>query len=381
MQIRTGKTLTALHTAHLTGLQRVLFVTKKKAIASIEKDFNDAGYTYNLQITNYEQLHNINYLPDVVIVDEAHGVGAYPKPSLRYKQLKALCERALVMLLSGTPSPESYSQLYHQFNLSPLSPFDKYSNFYKWANVFVLKKQKKVNGMFINDYSHARKELIDEAIEHYFIKYTQEEAGFTQHEVKEVIIGITPDPNTFRLAKRIIDSKYFKFKDGTEVVADSAVKVQNKLHQVFSGTVITECGNRKVLDKSKAEYIKANYQGQRIAVFYKFQAEREALLQTLSNITESPEEFNDSTDKVFISQIQSGSMGVNLSTADVIIMYNIDFSATQYWQVRGRMQHKSRTKEAVLHWLFTKDGIEFKIYQAVSKKKDYTLSYFRRDYL
>jgi SNF2 family DNA or RNA helicase len=74
-------------------------------------------------------------------------------------------------------------------------------------------------------------------------------------------------------------------------------------------------------------------------------------------------------------------MGINLSSADVLIFYNIDFSAVQYWQARARLQTLNRTKPAVVHWLFTQDGIEEKIYKAVLKKKDYTTYYFKKDYL
>ena len=37
MEVRTGKTLTALNTAQLFGAKNVLFLTKKKAIGSIKK--------------------------------------------------------------------------------------------------------------------------------------------------------------------------------------------------------------------------------------------------------------------------------------------------------------------------------------------------------
>jgi hypothetical protein len=47
--------------------------------------------------------------------------------------------------------------------------------------------------------------------------------------------------------------------------------------------------------------------------------------------------------------------------------------------VRARLQSKDRQKEAAVHWIFSENGIEDKIYRAVSNKKDYTLSYFRKD--
>ena len=39
MQVRTGKTLTAMGIAQKLGVDNMLFVTKKKAISSIEDDY------------------------------------------------------------------------------------------------------------------------------------------------------------------------------------------------------------------------------------------------------------------------------------------------------------------------------------------------------
>jgi len=35
-----------------------------------------------------------------------------------------------------------------------------------------------------------------------------------------------------------------------------------------------------------------------------------------------------------------------------------------------------RTTPAEVHWIFTKGGIEKKVYKAVSEKKDFTAKYF-----
>ena len=74
----------------------------------------------------------------------------------------------------------------------------------------------------------------------------------------------------------------------------------------------------------------------------------------------------------------SGREGISLRNADFIVFYNIDFSATSYWQARDRMTTKDR-KYNKIYWIFSRNGIESKIYKAVSNKKDYTLSHFRSD--
>jgi hypothetical protein len=59
------------------------------------------------------------------------------------------------------------------------------------------------------------------------------------------------------------------------------------------------------------------------------------------------------------------------------VYYNIDFSAISYWQSRDRMTTISR-KQSDIYWVFAKDGIEWQIYKAVSKKKDFVLQTFKK---
>ena len=98
MLVRTGKTLTAMGVAEKLNVSRVLFVTKKKAISSIEDDYNKLNPPYDIVIINYESLHKIQGKFDLIVLDEAHRMGAYPKPSKRAKQVRDC-------LLYTSPSP------------------------------------------------------------------------------------------------------------------------------------------------------------------------------------------------------------------------------------------------------------------------------------
>jgi hypothetical protein len=151
---------------------------------------------------------------------------------------------------------------------------------------------------------------------------------------------------------------------------------------VYTGPVIDEKEEGVIFDRSKAYWIKENFKGKKIAIFYKYKAEEVMLHLTFGHdkFTTDPQEFAGSDNKWFLSQIQSGREGINLSTADALIMLNIDFSAVSYWQARARMQNKDREEASKVYWLFAEGGIEEKIYKAVKDKKDYTLSYFKNEY-
>ena len=106
-------------------------------------------------------------------------MGAFPKPSKRAKQVKELMmkNRSKAILMSGTPTPESFSQMYHQVYGIPTNPFSKYKNFYRFCDDYVNVTERRINSMTIRDYSKGYDTIIQE-MSPYTINYTQSEAGF-----------------------------------------------------------------------------------------------------------------------------------------------------------------------------------------------------------
>ena len=307
-------------------------------------------------------------------------MGAFAKANKRAKMVKDLISksRCKLILMSGTPTPESFSQMYHQVYGHPNNPFNTYKNFYRWAVDYVNVKQKYINSQYIKDYSDGIESKILLAMKPYMISYTQKEAGF-QSVIQEEVLEVDMSEQTYNLCKRLQRSLVIEGKEET-ILADTAVKLMQKLHQMYSGTVIFESGKSAVLDDTKAQFIHDNFYGKKIAIFYKFKAELKALKETYGDdLTEDLDEFN-TTDKCIALQIVSGREGISLKEAEYIIYYNIDFSATSYWQSRDRMTTKTRLNNKI-YWVFSKGGIEHKIYKAVNKKKNYTVSHFKRDLL
>lgn len=379
MEVRTGKTLTSLAICNDMKAKKVLFITKKKAISSILSDYEKFNPCFELVCVNFESIHKLEVNDfDIVIVDESHSNGAYPKPSLRTKRLKDIIGNKYLILLSGTPTPESYSQIYHQFWISENSPFIEKS-FYKWAHVFVNIVKKKINGYDVNDYKNAKEKLIRQFINKYMISYTQKEAGFNS-KVEESILYVPMKKTTYSIINKLKRDKVFEGKKGGVILADTSVKLMQKVHQLFSGTVKLEDGTSVIIDSSKADFIKSKFEGKKIGIFYKFKAELEVLKETFGcHLTTDLEEFNN-TNKNIALQIVSGREGIKLSKADYLVFYNIDFSATSYFQAKDRMTTKDRLLNKVF-WIFSKGGIEEKIYKTVQEKKNYTTRHFERENL
>ena len=382
MEVRTGKTLTSLAIAEKVNATNVLFVTKKKAISSIESDYALFEPNYNICIINYESLHLVkdDQHWDLIILDEAHSMGAFPKPSQRALIVKDIIRKhnPFVILLSGTPTPESYSQMYHQVYGIPNNPFNEFPSFYKFCSAYVNITEKKINGLFIRDYSKGLQSILDK-MKPYTINYTQLEAGF-KVKTSEHVMHVELKDSTYKIIDKLKKDLVVEGKEEV-ILADTAVKLMMKLHQLYSGTIKFESGNSMVLDLTKAEFIKSQFATAKIGIFYKFKEELNALSQVFGadNLTTDLSVF-ESTDKNIALQIVSGREGISLKQADCLVYYNIDFSATSYWQSKDRMTTKDRLDNDV-YWIFANEGIENDIYKTVIKKKDYTINHFKKTLL
>ena len=377
MEVRTGKTLTALSLAAEYGAKKVLFVSKKKAIVegSIKKDYELLAPDYNIAFWNYASLHKVVGKFDIVIVDESHSIGAFPKPSKRAQKLKKICKDTPIIYLSGTFTPESYSQLYHQFYISSYSPFSAYSNFYKWAADFVYIYQKRIGSYKVNSYERTNKTKIDARTKHLFLSVSQESAGFIQ-PIEEIFLWVKMNETQKEMISNIDQRGFTSYAGELCIPANGAIKLSKKA-QISGGTCIMDDDSVAIVSKNKVDFIADKFKGKKIAILYVYQAEGDLLKKNFKNWTSNEDIFRDNDDTTFIAQIRSAREGVDLASADCLVMYSIDFSATSYFQGKARIQSKNRTKPARLYWIFSEGGIERYVYSAVSKKKNFTNSYYQ----
>jgi hypothetical protein len=183
---------------------------------------------------------------------------------------------------------------------------------------------------------------------------------------------------TYSLADKLMKDLIVEGKDDV-ILADTPVKLMQKLMQIYSGTVKLESGKAVVLDKTKAEFIRDRFKDQKIGIFYVFKEEFNLLKSVLGDsLTADLDEFN-STDKSIALQIVSGREAISLRNAKYLVMFNIQHSAVSYIQSRDRMTTIDRLSNKV-YWLFSEGGIEEKIYKVVSKKLPYTSKHFKKDY-
>lgn len=389
-ECRVGKTLISLETLRLYGVKRILFLTKKKAIKSIETDHALLNPGYEIVVTNHESMHKVVGNFDAVVVDECHVYSMYPKPSQRYIAFKERFSNLPIILVSATFSAESYSQLYHTFTLSANSPFLE-KTFYKWAGNslkpnFVDVRQRVLPQGTINDYSRADIAKIEPLIQPHVLTFTQAQAGFVV-TLNEFFHSVEMPQICKTISDRLMATGVVQGKTGT-ISADNAAALKQKIHQVQSGTILLDedehgTKQRVVLSPAKAQYIQDTWPDTKLVIFYMFKAEWLAIKQVLGDrVTDDLAEFQNS-DKSCAFQVTSGSQGIDLSLGQSIVFFNISHSSVQYWQARDRLTTKTRL-ESNIYWLFSsfdrESGIEAEIYNTVMKKKDFTTSHFKKFY-
>lgn len=377
-EVRTGKTLTALQAAQDYGAKYVLFLTKKKAVDSntILNDYNALECTFAIDIINNESMHKVSGNYDLIISDEHHRNGSFPKSNTTTKEIKKRFGHLPMIFLSGTPAIESGSQWYHQFWVSNYSPF-KDLNFYRWAEKFTTPAIKYFGNIQVKDYSKSRDELIMPMIEPYLLRYTQKEAGFVT-EISEHVIYYEMPSKLRTMVNTLLSDEIIRGKT-ENIIANNAAAMMNKIHQIENGTAITESNTAYVIDTYKAEFIKQYFRGKKIAIFYYFQKELE-LLQAVfgDSITTDIHEFNNSS-KSFVIQQVSGSEAISLKEAEALVYFNFGYSGKNYTQGRDRMTTKDRNENNV-YFVLAKKSINERIYKAIKAKKKYNEKTFIKDY-
>jgi len=377
--VRTGKTHVALNISK--DYNNVLFITKKKAISSIQDDYSAANHSFNITIINYESLHKVNGVFDLVICDESHSIASFPKPSKRTKAVKSFVSNDL-LLLTGTLIPESNAQIYHQLWVSKFSPYSKHKNFYSWHKTFGTPKTIYTSYGESKDYSIVDYKKVKTTIDKLKVTITQSEAGFkTQINVKTLTCRMKPE--TTRIMNKLRKDSIVRGVNSS-IVADTASKMLQKLHQLSSGTIIVDNHDNEqtfkgvIIDDSKVNFIQEKFKGKKLAIFYYYKQEKAMLFNAYGDdITDDLKEFNETSKHIALQQI-SGAEGINLSAADVLIFINFGFSNTKFIQAKDRLTTKDRESNDV-YFILSDSGIDSQVFRTVTAKEDYVTKTFIKD--
>lgn len=89
-----------------------------------------------------------------------------------------------------------------------------------------------------------------------------------------------------------------------------------------------------------------------------------------SIIDEYNDNNNDSDCFIFLISTRAGGIGINLSSADTVIIYDNDWNPQEDIQAIDRCHRYGQTKPVVIYRLLTRNSIDTRMYNIAQKKKD-----------
>lgn len=358
--------------------QKILFVTTKSALKGVSDVLEDFDIRLqNLSLINYESLHKIDGTFDTIVLDEAHkNISKYPKPSKSRKELDRLVSsHTQIIWMSGSPSIESASKLFHQLNISPFHTFNKYKNFYHWFNGSAHYKTIKPNlpgygvlGMTkftggprpSTDYSYTVD--FSAKFDPIMLRRTLEDSKMSYTNPNVHVRTMPKGPHIAGIYSEMSLHKIVHF--GSEsVTANSGASRISKLHQIANGSVLTDLNETILISNEKAKAMSKEL-SQNTAIFYKYVADKIILSEFF------PEEN--------LFQIDASSTGLDLSHYDAMAIYSLTWSGSNYTQVLSRMLNTERKERPDVFIYLTADTVDEEIFEAVSKKRDYNERFLRK---
>lgn len=358
---RTGKTLSSILAAEALSVQKILILTKKKALEGWEDTLNRFHHNKVYTLCNYHSAHKLgNQEFDLIILDESHSyLSGYPKVGAIWRQVAVFTKDKPIVYLSATPSAQSLSLLYHQFKLSSWSPWHNYKNFYDWHKVYGIPHKIRAGSHLVNQYNKTKDFF--PWIKHLFVSLSRTQIGFN-HEPNDVVHYVHLKAQSKVLYERLEKTQIL---EEYEILGDTPTKLLTKLHQICGSACKNETGDVVKLDgKEKLEYLLKTFGHlDKVAILAKYTAEIEMLEQFI------PEGW-------LVGQIKRFAEGVDFSMYDTQVVYSLDFSASTYFQMRARQANYFREKPIDVHFLLVKDSVDEHVYRSVQDKRDFTWRYY-----
>jgi len=354
-QERTGKTLTALLTVENSKATTCLIITKKKAIDGWVETLNKWQHVTYFEVINYESIHKVKGSFDFIILDESHhAISSVGRPSKTWKAVYKHTVKKPILYLSATPYAEHLGLIYHQLKLSNWTPF-KDRNFYDWFRKYGISKMTRTPYGLVETYTKYKDEEILNILQPYFNFKTRQEVGI-EHEPGVNVIKVELSKETKQVIEQTLKDEVFTLGE-YEMPLDSPMKTRMVHYQLEGGTMKLE--DRSIFTASgreKVEYIKANYEEEKIAIMAHFIEERLLLVQEFPNAT--------------ILSSDGHAEGVDLHKTDKLLIYSMSFKTSKYTQRLARQANHNRKTPIVVDILVAdKPGIGYEVYKAVALKK------------
>jgi SNF2 family DNA or RNA helicase len=315
---------------------------------------------------------------DLAIVDESHRAKAPGGKLSRF--LGRLADRVPRRLaLTGTPMPHSPLDAYAQYRFLDRSIFG--SSFNRFKN------RHAVMGGY-GGYEIKGWQQMDEFSQNFHeiaFEVTTEEAFDLPEEM-----DIRRTAKLATKAKKVYDSMEEHFwaeVDNGEVTASNALVKLLRLQQCTSGWIKNDADEMVSISDAKENLLSDVLEDFKVdvplVIFVRFTKDIEAVRKVCEEqgrrVGEVSGQHKDLTDAgtfpedldVMVCQIQSGSLGVNLSRASTCIFYSWGWALGDVEQARARIRHSDNVDKLTFIHLVIEKTIDERMLGALKNRKDF----------
>lgn len=363
--------------------------------------------SYGLAGTMLKELQK--FAPTFVAMDESQNLkGRTSAVSRNVRKVSLQADYRVAM--SGTPAPQGWEDYWAQYDITSPEVFGKWTDFrdrycktgHFGANQITgYKHEDELERTIKETCYRVRLEDVADIIpmtnvihsvkmgkntKKYYTQMEKEEAisldvKYTRDELKEICRehGIKYKPwDSYR-------TLYLSAYDAMqldEVSSDRVITMYTKLHQITGGFVIMDTGKVAEIGVDKLiatkELLASFTEEDTTLIFCNYRAEIKGIAKYLKKLgyrvgvhskrKKTIKKFWKGKYNVYILQIGSGGVGLNLQQANRMIFYSINFRSDQYKQAMHRTYRTGQKRAVQAFNLITEESIDEDIYKSVQRK-------------
>ncbi len=307
---------------------------------------------------------------DMVVIDESSSFKSHS--SKRFRAMKKIIHKlSYTVLLTGTPSPNGYIDLWSQFYLL--------DGGLRLGRTVSMYRQKYFNKDFFgHTYTLAEGSMarIEEKIQDKVLSMSSKD----YLELPEVIPTVLNNRLEGKPLKQYLTLKkdmVLALKDEKKLTAVNTAVLTNKLLQFCSGNMYDEDGNVHHFHDLKIETLKEVIEenpNENILVAYNYKHELEALQSafpkatTLDKKGEAVARWNNNEIPLLFAHPASASMGINLQQGGhILCWYGYTWNLEYYQQMNARL-HRQGQKDTVMIIHISVGDVEDDLMKSLAQK-------------
>ena len=401
-EMGTGKTKVSIDLMKywlLNGAKNALIICPKSALYNWESECKMNGVTATVVrglsakrralldeqicIMNYESARaTSDYIflhPfEILILDESHKIKNH-KAAVTKFFLKLRPTAKHVVIMTGTPVTDNLWDIWSQMHFAkPKQVFDE--NFYVFRHRYFVKVSDQLS--IWKPYKDSDKRINEKIIGH-IVRFTKEECLDLPEKVyTDLPLEFIPiqQQHYYELATDMLT----RFDDKSVTTCEYKLTLSLRLSQVTSGHLRSNEGNLETFPTPKDEAVKdimENSTG-RVVIFARFRPDIFKLTEILKSynpavvfgdVVDRQAEIdrftNDEKCRVFIGQIQTAGIALNLQVANTVVYYSQGYSLLERMQSEDRCHRIGQKNKVQYINLLIKDSVDEVIWKCLKRKK------------